>query len=306
MTRTQGMFYQVSYDPPSECPKVSIVMPSGCKLELLRPCLSGLLERTTYPNFEVLLTVNEIRFQNEEQAACLGEFAKDPRVRILVYKDRDFNFSWIINWAAKQASGSVLCLMNDDIEIITADWLEKLVARLQLNRVGAVGVMLYYPNDSIQHAGVILGIHNVAGHAFRGLARGSAGYFSRARLEQDLSCVTAACLAVRRESFEDLNGFDERLEIAFNDVDFCIRLREKGWRIIWTPEVEHYHLESQTLGHHGSNERALAFQKEIRMMRDQWGTILDSDPFYNPNLSLQDDKMALAFPPRSAKSVAAT
>ena len=303
VTRTQNIFYQVSYEPPSEWPKVSIVMPSGCKLELLRPCLSELLASTTYPNIEVLLTVNEIRFQIEEQAACLNEFAKDPRVRVLVYKDRDFNYSWINNWAAKQASGPMLCFMNDDVKIITTDWLEKLVVRLQLNGVGAVGVMLYYPNETIQHAGVILGIGGVAAHAFKGIERGSDGYRGRLGVEQDLSCVTAACVAVRHDVFEQLNGFDERLAIAFNDVDFCIRLREKGWRIIWTPEVEHYHLELQTIGHHASGERAQIFQKEVRMMRDQWGAILESDPFYNPNLSLQDDKMALAFPPRAAKSV---
>ena len=139
------MFYQVSYDPPDEWPKVSIVIPTTCKLELLRPCLSELLARTTYPNFEVLLAVNEIDLQNDDKAACVKEFAKDPRVRVLVYKDRDFNYSWVINWAAKQASGSILCLMNDDVKIITRDWLEKLVVRLQLNGVGAVGVMLYYP-----------------------------------------------------------------------------------------------------------------------------------------------------------------
>ena len=169
VTRALNIFYQVRYDPPGEWPKVSVVMPSGCKLELLRPCLSELLARTTYPNFEVLLTVNKIRFQNEEQAACLKEFAKDPRVRVLVYKERDFNYSWVNNWAAKQASGSILCYMNDDIMIITTDWLEKLVVRLQLNRVGAVGVMLYYPNETIQHAGVILGYDGVAGHVFRGM-----------------------------------------------------------------------------------------------------------------------------------------
>ena len=305
MTRALNIFYQVRYDPPGEWPKVSVVMPSGCKLELLRPCLSELLARTTYPNFEVLLTVNKIRFQNEEQAACLKEFAKDPRVRVLVYEERDFNYSWVNNWAAKQAGGSILCLMNDDIKIITTDWLEKLVVRLQLNRVGAVGVMLYYPDETIQHASVILGMGGVAGHAFRGIARGFDGYCGRARLEQDLSCVTAACVAVRREIFEELNGFDERLAIAFNDVDFCIRMRQKGWRIIWTPEVEHYHLKSQTIGHHSSDERAPIFRKEVRMMREQWGAILNSDPFYNPNLSLQDDKMALAFPPRAPKSVVA-
>ena len=303
VTRALSIFYQVSYDQLREWPKVSVVMPSGCKLELLRPCLSKLLARTTYPNFEVLLTISEIRFQDEEQSICLKEFAKDPRVRVLVYKDRDFNYSWVNNWAAKQASGSILCFLNDDIKIITTDWLEKIVVRLQLNRVGAVGVMLYYPNETIQHAGVIIGVYGVAGHPFRGMQRGLGGYFGRARLEQDLSCVTAACFAVRRGVFEDLKGFDERFAIAFNDVDFCIRLRGKGWRIIWTPEVEHYHLELQTIGHHNSGERAPVFQKEVRIMRDKWGPILDSDPFYNPNLSLQSHNMELSFPPRAAKSV---
>jgi GT2 family glycosyltransferase len=174
-----------------------------------------------------------------------------------------------------------------------------------LQRVGAVGVMLYYPNDRIQHAGVILGIGGVAGHAFRAMPRGFDGYFGRAGVEQDLSCVTAACVAVPREAFKELNGFDERFAWAFNDVDFCIRLREKGWRIIWTPEVEHHHLESQTYGQPDSAKRAPVFQKEIRMMREKWGAILDSDPFYNPNLSLQDDQMALAFPPRAPKSIVA-
>jgi GT2 family glycosyltransferase len=301
VTRALKSFYQISYDPPSECPTVSIIIPTTCKLELLRPCLSELLSKTTYSKIEVLLAVNEIDLQNEEKATCLKEFAEDPRVRVLVYKDCDFNYSWVNNWAAKQASGSILCFMNDDVKIITTDWLEKLVARLQLNRVGAVGVMLYFPNETIQHAGVILGICGVSAHPFRGLARGAAGYVGRAGLEQDLSCVTAACVAVRREVFEDLNGFDERFAIAFNDVDFCIRLRQKGWRIIWTPEVEHYHLESQSVGRHDSDERAPVLQHEIRMMRDRWGAILASDPFYNPNLSLQDDKMVLAFPPRAAK-----
>ncbi len=303
VTRRLKDYYQVRYQPPEAWPKVSIVMPSGCKLELLRPCLSALLAGATYPNFEVLLTVSDIRLQNAEQAACLKAFESDPRVRVLVYENREFNYSWVNNWAAEQARGSILCLMNDDIKIITADWLEKMVVRLRLDRVGAVGVMLYYPDDTIQHAGVILGIHGVAGHVFRGLARGAIGYMGRAGVEQDLSCVTAACLAVRREAFEELNGFDEGLAIAFNDVDFCIRLRAKGWRILWTPEVEHYHLKSQTLGHHNSEARALAFQREVSLMRDRWGPVLDADPFYNPNLSLQDDKMALAFPPRVAKHV---
>ena len=296
-------FYQVDYQPPSEWPKVSVLVPTSGSPGLLEPCLTELLARTTYPNLEVLLTINETSFQIEERAACLNELAKDPRVRILAYEDRAFNYSWVNNWAARQASGSILCLMNDDVKIITADWLEKLVSRLQSKQVGAVGVMLYYPDETIQHAGVYLGIYGVAHHVFKNLTRGSVGYVGRAALEQDLSCVTAACLAVRRQLFEDLNGFDERLAIAFNDVDFCIRLRKKGWRILWTPEVEHYHLELQSVGRHDSEGRAASFQKEVRMMRDRWGAVLDGDPFYNPNLSLQSDHMGLAFPPRRLKSV---
>ena len=271
VTRAPNQYYQVTYQPLGEWPKVSIIVPSTCKLELLRPCLTELLARTTYTNFEVLLAINELSYQIEEQAMCLKEFARDPRVRVLAYEDRPFNYAWVNNCAVSQASGSILCFLNDDVRIITADWLEKFAVRLQLNRVGAVGVMLYYRNETIQHAGVILGMGGVAGHVFKGMARGSAGYVGRASVEQDLSCVTAACVAVRREAFEELNGFDERFAIAFNDVDFCIRLREKGWRIIWTPEVEHYHLESQTTGRHDSSERAELFQKEVRMIRDQWG-----------------------------------
>ena len=303
VSRAVGGYYQVNYQPVPETPKVSILMPSACRLELLRPCMTALLERSTYPNFEVLLAVNEIRFRDPSQAAYLRELERGERMRVLVYQDREFNFSWINNWAAGQAEGSIFCLMNDDIEVMTADWLEQFVARLQLDGVGAVGAMLYYPDGTIQHAGVTLGLgeSGVAGHPHSKMPRGSPGYFGRAALEQDLSCVTAACMGLRREAFEQIGGFNEALGVAYNDVDLCMRLRERGWRIVWTPRVEHLHHESATVGQPGSPERNERFLLEVELMHRLWGGKLATDPFHNPNLSLHDGSISLAFPPRQAK-----
>jgi GT2 family glycosyltransferase len=295
------IFYQVDYPPPAVLPKISILMPSACNLELLAPCMESLFGRTTYPDFEVLLVVNSIRFEDARQRKYLETLKANPKVRILVYEDRPYNFSWLNNWAESQCSGDVLCFMNDDIEVVTPDWLEKLLARLTREKVGAVGPMLYYPDNRIQHAGVILGIGGVAGHGFIRLPRGSDGYFGRAGLEQDLSCVTAACMLMRRDAFKALEGFNEDLSVAFNDVDLCIRLRRAGWRIVWTPQVELVHHESATLGRSDSPERQAQFRREMKLMRDMWGAELDSDPFYNPNLSLKTTRFTLAFPPRIAR-----
>ena len=202
------------------------------------------------------MLVGETHRAMPDRAAYLSWASQQPRVRVLVYPDRPFNYSWVNNWGAGQATGDILCLLNDDTEIITPDWLEKLVARVSLDGVGAVGPMMYYPDGTIQHAGVILGIGGVAGHAFRGAPRGYLGYFCRACLEQDLSCVTAGCMVVRKEAYLGIGGMDEAFAVAFNDVDFCIRLRAAGWRIIWTPVVELYHRESVSVGRHNAPERA--------------------------------------------------
>lgn len=295
------IFYQVDYPKPAVRPKISIIMPSACNLHLLKPCMETLFARTTYPDFEVLLTVSSIRFDNAAQRAYLEQLKSNPKVRILVYEDRPYNFSWLNNWAEDQCSGEVLCFMNDDIEVVTPDWLEKLLARLTLDKVGAAGPMLYYPDNRIQHAGVILGVGGVAGHSFIRLPRGSDGYFGRAGLEQDLSCVTAACMLMRRDVFKKLGGFNEDLSVAFNDVDLCVRLRNAGWRVIWTPQVELIHHESATLGRHDSPERRAQFQREVDLMRELWGAALVSDPFYNPNLSLETNGFTLASPPRISR-----
>jgi GT2 family glycosyltransferase len=297
--RTVG--YQVTYQVPLPHPRVSIIIATTARPALLKPCLDSLLKRTSYGNFEVLLLVNEGHTRLSERADLLRRLTERSPVRVLAYPDQPFNYSWVNNWGAGQVSSDVLCFLNDDTEVITGDWLHHLVGRVSLPGVAAAGPMLYYSDDTIQHAGVILGLGGVAGHACHGEPMGAHGYFGRACLEQDVSCVTAACMAIRHEVFHELGGFDEALPIAYNDVDLCIRLRKAGWRIIWTPMVELYHHESASIGRHDSGPRAEQFSCAVALMRQRWGSILDSDPFYNRNLSLERP-YKLAFPPREAKA----
>ena len=303
VTPKLGGHHQVSYLSNGYFPKVSIIIPSTCKLKLLKPCVYSLLSRTSFPNFEIFLVVNEVSFAVPEQAEFLNGIGADPRVKVLVYGDQPFNYSKLNNWAIAQSKSSLLCLMNDDTEIITGDWLEKLVIRVQLPGVGAVGPMLIYPDNRVQHAGIILGLGGPAGHQFTGILKGEGGYFGRAGLEQDLSCVTAACLVLRREAFYEVGGFNEGLPVAFNDVDLCIRIRKAGWRILWTPEVELYHYEGASVGKHDSATRKdlSNFKTEVDLMRTLWGETLVNDPFYNPNLSLDTPMHNLAFPPRISR-----
>ena len=300
-------YYQVEYRA-AQPPAVSILIPTTAKEQLIGPCVESLLTITRYPNFEILIAVSEGNRSVPERAALLDTLKRDSRVRVLAYEDRPFSYAWVNNWMVEQSSAPVICFLNDDVEITHADWLEKLVTRLQLDRVGAVGPMLYYPDDTIQHAGVILGMGGVAGHQFSGLMRGTAGYFGRAMLDQDLSCVTAACMVMRRAVFEQLGGFNERFPIAFNDVDLCLRMRAAGWRILWTPAVELYHHENASLGKHDSGSRRQQFAQDEVMMREVWHAAIESDPFFNPNLSLSHaiGNYNLAFPPRIAKLPAVT
>jgi glycosyltransferase involved in cell wall biosynthesis len=289
--------YEVNYPTPVPLPHVSILIPTTGNPALFGPCLESILKRTTYDNFEVLVLVNQVQFTHRERAATLALATADARVKIRSYSDRPFNYSWINNWGARQAQGEFLLLLNDDTEIISADWIEKLIARVSFSGVGAAGPMMYYADNTIQSAGVILGIGGIAHHVFSGEPRGATGYFGRACLEQDFSCITAACMAIRKDLFFQVGGFDEKLPAAFNDVDLCMRLRQAGWRIIWTPTVELYHKESKSLGRHDAGVRAKQHLADIALMRMRWGPLLDSDPYYNRNLSLRYS-YELAFPPR--------
>ncbi|MBB6598424.1 glycosyltransferase family 2 protein [Luteimonas sp. MC1825] len=287
--------YRVRYAVPDPAPLVSIIIPTRDKVELLRACIDSIVGKTTYPAYEIVVVDN----QSSQQDALdyLTSLRGDPRVRVVGF-DAPFNYSRINNHAVAAARGSVLCLMNNDITVITPGWLEEMVGHACRPGIGAVGAILYYPNDTIQHAGVILGAHGVAAHAYAGHGRGYPGHMSRARLIQELSAVTAACLVVTREAYESVGGLDPLLSVAFNDVDFCLRLREAGYRNVWTPYAELYHHESATRGYETSPEKMERFNGEVVFMRNRWGEALQYDPAYNRNLSINDELYQLAYPPR--------
>ena len=288
---------RIVYGIPTPQPRVSILVATTARPDLLEPCLKSLFKRTSYRNWELILLVNETARQSPEPVAILNDLAKRTNARVVEYPDQPFNYSWVNNLGAAYATGDILCFLNDDTEVITRDWLEQLVARVSLPQVAAAGPMLYYPDGTIQQAGVILGLSGIAGHAYEGEPRGSYGYHGRASLEQDVSCVSAACMAIRAEVFRAHGGFDDAMPLAYNDVDLCLRLRNAGWRIIWTPAAELVHQESASLGRHNVGARAEQYARDVALMRQRWQRSLEFDPFYNCNLSLEQG-YKLAFPPR--------
>jgi len=289
--------YRVRWPLPSPQPKVSIIVPTRDRVELLRQCVESVLDRTIYDDFELLVVDNGSR-----DAAALDYLESlngRERVRVLRH-DVPFNFSAINNWAARQCDGDLLCLLNNDIEVIDGDWLREMASQAWRPGIGAVGAMLLYPDDSIQHAGVILGLGGVANHAYCHHPQGIPGHGGRALVTQELSAVTAACLVVRRELYLQAGGLDESLQVAFNDIDFCLRLRMLGHRNLWTPFARMYHYESASRGAEDTPEKVARFHREVALMRERWAQELDRDPAYNPNLSLEmeDTASELAFPPR--------
>lgn len=289
---------RIRYDAPARVSPVDIVLPTALLHPIVSRCLDGILRRTRYPKRTVYLVVDEEHFAARAGTA-LDEFLDDPNVRLALHRVRPFSFPASVNAAAQQGSGEFICLINDDVVPINEDWLDAMVSRLLEPGVGAVGAMLYYPTETIQHAGVVLGLgeRHVAGHYHVDWERGSLGYFGRAAVDQDMSAVTGACLVLRRQAFEEVGGFDEALPVAFNDVDLCLRLGAAGWRTIWTPCAELYHDESKSLGRHNVGLRADEFKRAAALMKERWGELLLTDPNYNVNLSLRTQN-ALAFPPR--------
>jgi len=216
--------------------------------------------------------------------------------------DAAFNYSAINNFAVQQARGEIIGLINNDLEVISPDWLEEMVSHAVRGEVGAVGAKLYYPEETIQQAGVILGWGGVATHAYNKRPRGYPGQASRALLSQNMSAVTAACLLLRKEVFEEVGGMDEtHLTIVFNDVDLCLRIGERGYRNLWTPYAELYHYESASRGYEDTPEKQERFNREVEYMKQRWGEVLLNDPAYNPNLTLDGECFMLAFPPRVRK-----
>ena len=235
----------------------------------------------------------------DKLSATQEYFLNLPSNKVRVIRDEsEFNFSRLNNIGVRGANGDFVCLMNNDIEILTPDWLEEMLSFAQHPDVGCVGAKLWYPNGTLQHGGVLIGIGGVANHAHYKQHKGAAGYFGRAILHQSFSAVTGACLLVRKKVYEEVHGLDEQLAVAFNDVDFCLRVRELGYRNVWTPYAEMIHHESLSRGGDETPERRQRFVGEVNFMISRWGKKLCTDPAYNPNLTFDYEDFSLAWPPR--------
>jgi glycosyltransferase involved in cell wall biosynthesis/LmbE family N-acetylglucosaminyl deacetylase len=287
--------YRVQFDCPLPQPMVSIVIPTRDKAALLETCIDSILTKTSYTNYEIIVMDNG---SAESATFKLFDRLKVKRVRI-IRDESPFNYPALNNQAVQHSQGQYICLMNNDIEIITPGWLEEMVSFASQPSIGAVGARLWYPNDRIQHAGVIVGLGGVAGHAFVNLKRGEPGYFGRALVHQSYSAVTAACLVVRKSIYEEVGGLDERLAIAFNDVDFCLRIRDAGYRNVWTPYAEMYHHESVSRGSEDTPQKKARFDQECDFIRRRWADMTAYDPAYSPNLTLGSHHFAMAYPPRT-------
>ncbi|MEI8210171.1 MAG: glycosyltransferase family 2 protein, partial [Methylococcales bacterium] len=284
--------YRVRYPLPDKLPLVSLIIPTRDQVDVLRKCIESLQNKTAYPNFEVLVLDNQS--QDPTALAYLASLSQDSRFKVISY-NAPFNYSAINNYAVTLAQGEIIGLVNNDIEAINTDWLHEMVSHAVRPEVGAVGAKLLYSDNTIQHAGFILGLGGLAGHSHKYFDENSWGYYHRPRLAQTLSAVTAACLLVKKELFERVDGLDEQnLTVAFNDVDFCIKLREAGFRNIYTPYAKLYHHESISRGQENSPEKQARFLSEVAFMQKKWGDILKNDPYYNPNLTHDTEDFSLA------------
>lgn len=295
-----GHGYEANYALPAELPLVSIIIPTRNGLNLLKQCIDSIFTKTTYSNYELLIVDNG---SNEaETLSYLNVLSSSPqngKTVLVMRDDSPFNYSRLNNQAAQQANGDVLVLLNNDIEVISPDWLSHMVSHALRPGIGAVGAKLYYPDGTLQHAGVTLGVGGVAAHAHRLAPKGHFGYFGRAVLTQSFSAVTAACLAIRKNIYQQVGGLNEvELAVGYNDVDFCLRVREAGYRNIYTPLAELYHHESATRGSDLTEVNKARLDKEVAYMQQRWGALLQNDPAYSLNLTLGGDDFSYAWPSR--------
>lgn len=275
-------FYRVKYPVQGE-PLVSILIPNKDQVDSLDKCLRSIEEKTDYHNYEIVIIENN---SEKEETFRYYEKISSEKIRVIRW-EKEFNYSAINNFGVRHAKGDYILFLNNDVEIINGDWMREMLSHCQRKEVGIVGARLYYPDDTIQHGGIIVGIGGVAGSVFVGLPKGYSGYMHKAALQLDLSAVTAACMMMKRRVFEEVGGFEEKLKVAFNDVDLCLKTREKGYLVVYNPYVELYHYESKTRGAEDTKEKVRRFQTEIEYMRSHWIDILKKgDPMYNTNLSL--------------------
>jgi glycosyltransferase involved in cell wall biosynthesis len=293
--------YRAHYRLPERRPLVSLIIPTRNGVRLLKQCIESIVDRTTYTPYEIIVIDNG----SDDRATLeyLESLKAVGNIRV-VRDDRPFNYSALNNMAVAMANGEIVGLINNDIEVISEDWLDEMVSLAIQPGVGAVGAKLLYPDGRIQHAGVIAGIGGVAGHAHKLFPRDSYGYFSRCAVISSFSAVTAACLVVRKAVYEQVGGLNESdLAVAFNDVDFCLRVRDAGYRNVWTPYAELFHHESATRGSEDNPEKVARFNSEVRFMLARWGDSLREDPAYSPNLTLEYEDFGFAWPPRVQPAV---
>ena len=274
-------------------PKISIIIPNKDHLDDLKRCITSITEKSTYDNYEIIVVENNS--VTDEIFAYYEELKKNPDIHIVTYEG-DFNYSAINNLGERHATGEYVLLLNNDTQVITLDWMEELLMYAQRSDVGAVGAKLYYEDNTIQHAGVVLGLgaHRTAGHSHYRVSSNNLGYMGRLCYAQDVMAVTGACLMMRRSLFEELGGLDESFAVSLNDVDLCIRAWKAGYLNVFTPFAELYHYESVSRGLDDQGEKAQRYNRESEAFRARWKELLDKgDPYYNPNFSLDRSDFAL-------------
>lgn len=291
-----GDRYQVEYLLPETPPLVSIIIPTRNGNRLLKKCINSILRKTNYPNYEILIVDNGS--DDVDTINFIRELSREQKVRV-VRDDSHFNYSYLNNKAVDLSMGELVALLNDDIEVITPNWLSVMVSHAVQPQNGAVGAKLWYSNNTLQHGGVILGIGGLAGHAHKHFDRDSHGYACRMRVTHNVSAVTAACLVLKKSIYIQVGKLDEvNLPIAFNDVDLCLRILEAGYRNVWTPCAELFHHESATRGYEDTLEKKERFKREACYLQKRWGDKLYNDPAYSPNLTLDHEDFSYAWPPR--------
>lgn len=291
-TRAFETIFKISYQIIGN-PKISIVIANKDHEPDLRRCISSIMEKSTYDNYEIIIVENNS--ETPEIQKYYEELKENERIRIITYEG-DFNYSAVNNLGVKAAEGEYILLLNNDTQVITVNWMEELLMYAQREDVGAAGAKLYYADKTIQHAGVVLGLgaHRTAGHSHYMQHRENLGYMGRLCYAQNVSAVTGACLMVSKELFEKAGGLDESFAISLNDVDFCIKLREMGYLNVFTPFAELYHYESVSRGLDDQGEKAARYNEESARFREKWKEVLEKgDPYYNPNFSLDRSDFSL-------------
>jgi len=287
--------YRANYEWPGQEPLLSILIPNKDHIDDLEKCIESLLNNNLYQNFEIILIENNSTQQST--FVYYDTLQKDQRLKgklQIVYYEGGFNYSAINNYGATFARGEYYLLLNNDTEILSKDALKRMMDVARRADVGIVGAKLLYPDDTMQHGGVIIGLGGVAGHAFHDKPCHDQGYFFRNLCAQDLSAVTAACLLVKKEAFDKVGGLEEEYAVAFNDIDFCLKVRKEGYLVVYEPEAVLYHYESKSRGQEDTEEKVKRFNKEIQLFQMRWTEILENgDPYYNPNLSLDGEDYTL-------------